>query len=208
MSYDLDEQGTVLLINHDPIGCKLVYAGYLLGILSFFGLLFFRTGWKAIACIGAFTASLWYAVSLYSLAMPVLRTSWLAAHVSLISISYLLLFVIAILGVVGLCFQKQRQRLFLWNRKLLYPAIFLLAAGIIVGSVWANISWGRYWGWDAKETWALITLLVYTLPLHRKYLPPLQEPSKFHLFCIIAFLLVLMTFFGVNYWLGGIHSYV
>ncbi|MDR0694916.1 MAG: cytochrome c biogenesis protein CcsA, partial [Prevotellaceae bacterium] len=67
---------------------------------------------------------------------------------------------------------------------------------------------GRYWGWDAKETWALITLLVYAIPLHRQSLALFREPVKFHKYCVVAFAAVAMTFFGVTYLLGGIHSYV
>jgi ABC-type transport system involved in cytochrome c biogenesis permease subunit len=73
--------------------------------------------------------------------------------------------------------------------------------------VWANISWGKYWSWDPKETWALITLLIYAVPLHAKSLPVLQQPKWFNLYLTLAFLTVLMTYFGVNYFLGGMHSY-
>ena len=95
-----------------------------------------------------------------------------------------------------------------WNRALIYPAFCLLAAGIFIGAVWANISWGRYWGWDAKETWALITMLLYAIPFHGESLPVFRRPKKFLLFCTVAFLAVAMTFLGVTYILGGIHSYV
>ena len=82
-----------------------------------------------------------------------------------------------------------------------------MAAGIFIGAIWANQSWGRYWGWDPKEVWALITLLVYSLALHSQSLTWLQRPRAFHLFMILAFLSVLMTYFGVNFLLGGMHSY-
>ena len=81
------------------------------------------------------------------------------------------------------------------------------AADIFVGAVWANVSWGRYWGWDPKEVWALVTLLVYALPLHAGSLPWFRRPLFFHWFCIAAFLSVLVTYFGVNFLLGGMHSY-
>jgi len=74
-------------------------------------------------------------------------------------------------------------------------------------TVWANISWGRYWSWDPKETWALITLLVYSLALHPESLPLFQKPLFFHVFTVLSFLIVLMTYFGVNFALGGMHSY-
>ena len=139
---------------------------------------------------------------------PVLRSPMLAAHVSVIMISYGLLIFMTITSMIGLCSEKQSKRFYRWNTTLLYPALFLLATGIFIGAVWANISWGRYWGWDAKETWALITLLIYAIPFHRASLPVFRTPGKFHWFCVAALLTVAMTFFGVTYFLGGMHSYV
>jgi ABC-type transport system involved in cytochrome c biogenesis permease subunit len=94
-----------------------------------------------------------------------------------------------------------------YNQLCLYPAILLLGAGIFLGAVWANISWGRYWGWDPKEVWALITFLIYSLPVHQRNLKFFSSSVAFHVFCLIAFLSVLITYFGVNYFLGGMHSY-
>ena len=93
------------------------------------------------------------------------------------------------------------------STKITTYAVLLLAIGIFLGAVWANVSWGRYWGWDPKEVWALITLLVYSVPLHRKSIKLLQTPKYYHLYMLLAFLTVLMTYFGVNYFLGGMHSY-
>ena len=76
-----------------------------------------------------------------------------------------------------------------------------------MGSFWANVSWGTYWNWDPKETWALVVIIVYSLPLHSRVFKFLQKPERFHLFCILAFLTVLFTYFGVNLLLGGMHSY-
>ena len=90
---------------------------------------------------------------------------------------------------------------------MLVPALVLLAAGIFTGAVWAGESWGRYWGWDPKETWALVTLMVYALPLHTASVPRLRSPRTWHAYMLGAFLTVLMTYFGVNYWLTGLHSY-
>ena len=90
---------------------------------------------------------------------------------------------------------------------MLYPAVFLLAVGIFLGALWANISWGRYWGWDPKEVWALITLLVYSVAFHSQSIALLRRPAYFHAYLVAAFLMVLMTYFGVNYFLGGMHSY-
>ena len=90
---------------------------------------------------------------------------------------------------------------------LLYPAVMLLTIGIFLGAVWANVSWGRYWGWDPKETWALITLMVCALPLHFPLPQARSNHRGYHLFVLAAFLSVLMTYFGVNYYLAGLHSY-
>lgn len=87
---------------------------------------------------------------------------------------------------------------------MLSPA---LAAGIFIGAVWANVSWGQYWGWDPKETWALITLMVYAIAAHPTSLPRLARPVAYHTFMACAFALIVMTYFGVNYFLGGMHSY-
>ena len=86
-------------------------------------------------------------------------------------------------------------------------ALFLLTAGIFIGAIWANVSWGRYWGWDPKEVWALITMLIYSLPLHRASLKIFQNPRFLNWYYIFAFLSVVITYFGVNFILGGMHSY-
>ena len=93
------------------------------------------------------------------------------------------------------------------SRLMLLPALALLTAGIFVGAVWAGESWGRYWGWDPKETWALITLLVYAVPLHGESLRCFKRPMVYHTYMLLAFATVLMTYFGVNYYLTGLHSY-
>ena len=90
---------------------------------------------------------------------------------------------------------------------LLYFGVFFLAAGIISGSFWANVSWGCYWNWDPKETWALITLLIYAVAVHRSDISFLRKPVIFHIFLLLAFVSVLFTYFGVNFLLGGMHSY-
>ena len=95
----------------------------------------------------------------------------------------------------------------LFRDVLLTPALFLLGAGIFVGAIWAEQSWGRYWGWDPKETWALITFFIYALPLHRHTFPWFRTPRHQLLYLTIAFASVLMTYFGVNYLLPGLHSY-
>lgn len=150
--------------------------------------------------------------------MPVLVSPWLSFHVSLIMMSYSLLAFILLNGVLALCccrgkrgitlLRDERVRqLTLLSRLLLYPALFFLGAGIFVGAVWANVSWGRYWAWDPKEVWALITFMVYGAAFHRHSLHRFRHPLFFHTYMVLAFLTVLMTYFGVNYLLGGMHSY-
>ena len=82
-----------------------------------------------------------------------------------------------------------------------------LCNGIFLGAVWANVSWGNYWSWDPKESWALITLLVYAVPLHKASIGLFRQPRAYHIYIIAAFLAVLITYFGVNFLLGGMHSY-
>ena len=134
--------------------------------------------------------------------MPVLSSPLLALHVTVIMGSYALFFFIMLNGVAGLVLRRQAATLQRIGLLMLYPAVFLLATGIVIGALWANISWGNYWSWDPKEVWALITLIIYALPLQLN-----QKPISFHLFCIFAFLSVIITYFGVNLILGGIHAY-
>lgn len=146
--------------------------------------------------------------------MPVLQSPLLSIHVVVIMISYSLLAFIMLNGVTAVILhqsqkecKEQIERLQIISQIILYPAIFLLAIGIFIGAVWANVSWGRYWGWDPKEVWALITMLVYALALHPRSLPWFHRTMFFHVFCITAFITVLITYFGVNFLLGGMHSY-
>ena len=146
--------------------------------------------------------------------MPVLQSPLLSIHVVVIMIAYSLLAFIMLNGVTAVILhqsqkecKEQIERLQIISQIILYPAIFLLAIGIFIGAVWANVSWGRYWGWDPKEVWALITMLVYALALHPRSLPWFHRTMFFHVFCITAFITVLITYFGVNFLLGGTHSY-
>ena len=139
--------------------------------------------------------------------MPVLVSPWLSSHVSLIMMSYALFAFLMLNGVLALCVRREALRLMLLSRLLLYPAVFFLGAGIFLGAIWANVSWGHYWSWDPKEVWALVTFMVYAVPFHAGSLPRLRKPLFFHVYMMVAFLTVLMTYFGVNYVLGGMHSY-
>ena len=103
--------------------------------------------------------------------------------------------------------QNEITRLYKVSHTMLYPAIFCITLGIFVGAVWANVSWGRYWGWDPKEVWSLITMLIYSAAIHKTSLKSFNKPVYFHVYTVIAFLTVVITYFGVNYFLGGMHSY-
>ena len=140
--------------------------------------------------------------------MPVLNSPILSLHVSLVMMSYAMLSITFISGIAGICLAGETKTcdgLADLSRLLLYPAITCLGLGIFIGAVWANISWGTYWSWDPKETWALITFMVYAVAIHDT--PLTGNAKRFHIFMILAFMSIVMTYFGVNYLLGGMHSY-
>ena len=147
--------------------------------------------------------------------MPVLNSPLLSIHVSIIMISYALLSLTFICAIAYFCtYKSKREGIKSVNRQLtllsqifLYPALTTLGLGIFIGAIWANISWGNYWGWDPKETWALITFMIYAIPIHSDSFSSLRNPKRYHLFMLLSFLSILMTYFGVNYILGGMHSY-
>ena len=126
-----------------------------------------------------------------------------------IVVAFLVALLVACLQNRGVSFDEKLELMGqgIGDKNIVTMLLIFLAAGIFVGAVWANVSWGRYWGWDPKEVWALVTLLVYALPLHAGSLPWFRRPLFFHWFCIAAFLSVLVTYFGVNFLLGGMHSY-
>lgn len=143
--------------------------------------------------------------------MPVLQSPLLSIHVVLVMISYALFALVTLIALQALwlhiCHRDAELiRTTALSQLLLYPAVALLATGIFVGAVWANISWGTYWSWDPKETWALITLMIYAIPLHRTFLDA-DRPLLYHAYILLAFLAVLMTYFGVNFFMSGMHSY-
>lgn len=144
-----------------------------------------------------------------SLLMPVLASPLLSVHVLLVMASYTLFTLMAVNSIAALCSGNPHRsteyaRI---STIMLYPAIFMLAAGIFIGAVWANQSWGRYWGWDPKETWALITMIIYSFPLHSGSLPIFRRARTLHIYYLMAIGSVAVTYFGVNHLLGGLHSY-
>ena len=213
-SFDDDLGGSVFTISYDPWGTAITYAGYLLLAISMiwvsfskvqsskfkvqsseteknsrFSILNSQFSTALLAFCGIAMASYMVIAICRSPLVPILRSPFLVVHVGTIMLSYILL-VVSIL-----------------RREVLRPAVFLLATGIFLGAVWANVSWGTYWSWDPKESWALITLLVYSVPLHSKSLPWFNSMRNYRIYSLLAFACLLMTYFGVNFLLGGMHSY-
>jgi cytochrome c-type biogenesis protein CcsB len=151
--------------------------------------------------------------------VPVLKSYWLTIHVSIITASYGFLALGALLGFINLILmilktkknfgdlQKRIKDLNYINERTVIIGLYLLTIGTFLGGIWANESWGRYWGWDPKETWALVTILVYTFIVHTGYIPGMKTDYNFSLFTLVGFGAVIMTYFGVNYYLSGLHSY-
>ena len=139
--------------------------------------------------------------------MPVLNSPLLSIHVSIIMMSYALLSLTFICGIMGICMRSHGEELQALSRVFLYPALTCMGFGIFIGAIWANVSWGNYWSWDSKETWALITFMIYAVVVHTQSLPLFRKPLAYHVFMTLAFLSIVMTYFGVNYFLTGMHSY-
>lgn len=136
--------------------------------------------------------------------VPVLRSPLLSLHVLTVMLGYTGLAVTALSGAAWLAGRREPLAR---ARRLLMPSVFLLTAGIFIGAVWAGQSWGRYWGWDPKETWALITMVTYAAVTHLHLTKWSKDLWLFNLCSVLAFTTVLMTFFGVNYFLSGMHAY-
>jgi len=151
--------------------------------------------------------------------VPVLNSYWLSIHVSMITASYGFLGLGALLGFITLLLyifgkgsnQKQIalsiKELNAINEMSLLIGLVMLTIGNFLGGVWANESWGRYWGWDPKETWALVTILVYAVVVHLRFIKSIYNQFNYAVISLMAFTSVLMTYFGVNYYLAGMHSY-
>lgn len=151
--------------------------------------------------------------------MPVLHSYWLKIHVSIIVSGYAplaLAAILALLSLILMIFKPAKptsqwwvsmQELNIVNELSITIGLFLLTVGTFLGGVWANESWGRYWAWDPKETWALISILVYAFVIHLRLVPALKSGLLFNLASLWAFSSIIMTSFGVNYYLSGLHSY-
>ena len=150
---------------------------------------------------------------------PVLKSYWLSIHVSMITASYGFLALGALLGFITLILFSMRTakneehinlsilELNTINEMSLMVGLALLTLGNFLGGVWANESWGRYWGWDPKETWALVSILVYAVVIHLRFIKAIYTPFLFATISLLSFSSVIMTYFGVNYYLAGMHSY-
>ena len=187
--------------------------------------LFLRKSFPIITAFGPLMSSFCLLVAMLggnsspiSPLMPVLQSPLLSVHVMTVMCAYALFALQMLIGIRALflikkkkgnnqCHDTEVERATALSQLLLYPAVFLLAIGIFLGAVWANVSWGNYWSWDPKETWALITLMVYAVPFHRVSIPAFARPLCYHCYMVCAFLSVIITYFGVNYLLGGMHSY-
>lgn len=151
--------------------------------------------------------------------VPVLKSPWLMFHVAILMMAYGFFGISCLIGITSLTMMsllgKERlkhhaqsfRELGIINEIALLAGLMLMTVGTFMGAVWANESWGRYWGWDPKETWALITIVVYTMVSHLHLLPRWYNLWSLNLCSVVAFASVLMTYFGVNYFLSGMHSY-
>jgi len=151
--------------------------------------------------------------------VPVLNSYWLMIHVAIITASYGFFSLGSILGLISLWLiiftnstnkhklKNTLSELTIINEKSLEIGLFMLTIGTFLGGVWANESWGRYWGWDPKETWALVSVLVYAFVLHMRFIPALRDKLTFNIISMFAIWTIIMTYCGVNYYLSGLHSY-
>ena len=201
---------------------SMIYVGW---ATMLFGLIFGRKSELTIAST-AFVAGMilmiahwsWMDPAIANL-QPVLNSYWLMIHVAVIVASYGPFALGMILGIVALFLmifttKKNKARMDLNIKEITYinemaltVGLVLLTIGNFLGGQWANESWGRYWGWDPKETWALVSIMVYAFVIHMRFVPALRGTWIYNLMSILAFYAILMTYFGVNFYLSGLHSY-
>ncbi|MDE6637810.1 MAG: cytochrome c biogenesis protein CcsA [Muribaculaceae bacterium] len=199
--------GSVPLSNTGDI---MEFVGVCMILLS--GAMAWRKESNLLVALGMAAASFLLLVALLGMkdpvlspVLPVLASPWLSVHVSLVMLSYAILGFTLPIAITAICISNQRERLSSLALTMLAPGIFLLGMGIITGAMWANVSWGRYWAWDPKETWSLVTFLLYSIPLH-KYFKMNRRPIFLCIYLILAFSSVIMTYFGVNL-LPSLHAY-
>ena len=198
---------------------------YIAWALSLSGIVFSRQSPIAMALtsiltgITLFVAHLSWMDPQITTLVPVLQSYWLTIHVSVITASYGFLGLCALLGffvlvlfiVRGKNDNSEISRNILEatriNEMSMILGLSLLTMGNFLGGVWANESWGRYWGWDSKETWALVSILIYAAVLHVRFIPKFNNQFAFAVFSMFAYWSIIMTYFGVNFYLSGMHSY-
>jgi cytochrome c-type biogenesis protein CcsB len=200
----------------------MIYIGW---TTTLAGLIFSRKSLGGLAATSVLVATILMVAGLSWLdpeitpLVPVLKSYWLTIHVSLEAGSYGFLVLGAIIGALNLIFmifanQRNKANVYRMIRELTYISemtvtggLVMLSVGTYLGGIWANESWGRYWGWDAKETWALVTILVYAFILHMRMISGLRGLYAFNVASLFGWASVMMTYFGVNYYLSGLHSY-
>ena len=190
----------------------------------FAGLFFFRRSLLAlsatiiVAGIFMFTAHLSHINPQITELVPVLKSYWLTIHVSILTGSYGFLGLGAVLSCMALILfvfrSPQRKHLDDIIKQVaaitevsLIIGLSMITIGNFLGGVWANESWGRYWGWDPKETWAYVAIVTYILVIHLRFMKPFNNPYAFSVAALLAFSTILMTYFGVTFYLSGLHSY-
>ncbi|WP_310442072.1 cytochrome c biogenesis protein CcsA [Sulfurimonas sp.] len=190
------------------------------------GILFARSSELAVATTGLFAGITLFVAHLSWLdpqittMVPVLKSNWLTVHVSVITASYGFLGLSTLLGFISLIFyimlgnESKREQISVnilestrISQMSMIVGLSLLTLGNFIGGVWANESWGRYWGWDPKETWTIVTIAVYVFATHMRFVPALKSNFLYNVVSVIAYSSVIMTYFGVNYYLSGMHSY-
>ncbi len=204
----VDEEEAVLGVTFDPWGRSLCFLGFILfsavalALLAVDGKLMRRL-LVALAAVVLLLGFLMDRGLLFNGLTPLLRSAWLPLHVSLMAVAYTFFIMLTVMSAMFLRGGSIGRGP--GGERLLMPGVLFLGLGIVAGSVWADASWGSYWNWDPKETWALVTFLVYALPLHRR-LRFLQGRRVRALYFLSAFLAVVMTWFGVNF-LDSRHAY-
>ncbi|NOR87310.1 MAG: cytochrome C biogenesis protein [Bacteroidales bacterium] len=189
------------------------------------GLIFYKNSPIALASTSVLTFLILYVAHLSWMnpeitnLVPVLKSYWLTIHVAIITASYGFLALGAFMGFINLLFlisissgnvfrlKEKIGEISRINEMTLIVGLYLLTIGTFLGGVWANESWGRYWGWDPKETWAMVTIVVYAFIVHMRFIPGIRGAYAFNLMSVLGYFSVLMTYFGVNYYLSGLHSY-
>lgn len=201
---------------------SMIYIAWTTGLA---GLLFTRRSFGGLAATMILAATVLLVAALSYLdpeitpLVPVLKSYWLTIHVSLEAGSYGFLMLGALIGLINLVLMifltdrnkgtiaRVGQEMTYISEMTLTGGLIMISIGTYLGGVWANESWGRYWGWDAKETWALVTILVYAFILHMRLIPGLRGIYAFNLASLFGWASVIMTYYGVNYYLSGLHSY-